>query len=95
MTKALTNNAAQTFYFLANEDFSTIDVKTLGDMDPLRGTSSFKFIPFRDGEVVQLKTIEYGEKIESFIGVINIQTNKILMPDTQCGNVKYEGVEII
>jgi len=81
--------------FFANEDFTTIEMKKIGEENPLLGTSSFKFIPFRDDEIIQLKTIESGNRIQSYLAVVNIQTGKVLMEDTDCGYVKYEGVEII
>eukprot|EP01123_Difflugia_compressa_P007530 TRINITY_DN2049_c0_g1_i1.p1 TRINITY_DN2049_c0_g1~~TRINITY_DN2049_c0_g1_i1.p1 ORF type:complete len:407 (+),score=71.38 TRINITY_DN2049_c0_g1_i1:2-1222(+) len=81
--------------FIATEDFSDVKMKKVGLHDPLRGTSSFKFIPFREGEIIQLKTIEKGERIESFITVLNINTGEILMEDQPCGDIKFEGVEIV
>jgi len=82
-------------YFITNEDFSRIEMKTVGPIDFLKGTSSFKLLPFREGEVAQLKTIEAGDHIESFLTVVNIYTGEVLMPDVSCGMIKYEGLEII
>lgn len=45
--------------------FVKVRQHTIGTLDPLRGVSSFKFIPHRESEVLALKTIEHEDRIES------------------------------
>jgi len=80
---------------MASEDFSHITKKTIGELDPIRGVSSFKFIPFRESEVLVLKSIEYKEQIISYVTVYNLDTGEVHLEDTKVDDKKYEGIEII
>uniref|UniRef100_A0A6B2L8E4 Apyrase n=1 Tax=Arcella intermedia TaxID=1963864 RepID=A0A6B2L8E4_9EUKA len=82
-------------FLLASPDFKRIETGEIGKFDPLKGTSSFKFVPFREGEILQLKTIEAGDTVESYLSVVNLNTGKVLMEDIKVGDVKFEGVEFI
>lgn len=44
----------------ADEHFQNIKVTTVGDLNPLRGVSSFKFIPGRPNDVIALKSTEHN-----------------------------------
>jgi soluble calcium-activated nucleotidase 1 len=46
--------------FLLSEDFSKLETITIGPQDPELGFSSFKYVPFRENEIVVLKTKEIG-----------------------------------
>jgi soluble calcium-activated nucleotidase 1 len=80
---------------VANEKFSEVTSSYVGDLNPVRGFSSFKFIPGREDEVVALKSVEDGDNIESYIMIFNILNGKILLKETKVGDMKFEGVEII
>lgn len=81
--------------FIADENFKNIAVKTIGQLNPLHGFSSFKFIPGTDDSIiVALKSEEDKGKIASYILAFDIKGN-ILMPEMKIGNVKYEGIEFV
>jgi len=82
-------------FFIASHDFKSISMNQIGEKDYLKGISSFKFVPFQNGDIVQLKTIELGLQIETYFSVVNLYTKEVLMQDQYVGSVKYEGLEFI
>lgn len=80
---------------IASEDFSSIEVREIGKITPLRGFSSFKFVPRSDDSViVAIKSVEVEDEQRqtSFITVFDVDGN-ILMDETEIpGAKKYEGV---
>ncbi|XP_067137135.1 soluble calcium-activated nucleotidase 1 isoform X2 [Centruroides vittatus] len=79
----------------ASENFSFINVNVVGKLDPLRGFSSFKFVPeTSDTWIVALKSEEVDGKIASYITVFTV-TGKVLLPEEEIGKAKYEGIEFI
>jgi len=54
---------------VASEDFKKVELLTVGKITPIRGFSSFKFIPERDWEIVALKTVEDDSGFASYITV--------------------------
>ncbi|KAJ3449896.1 apyrase [Anaeramoeba flamelloides] len=78
-----------------NSKFQDLHIQEIGERDPKKGCSSFKFIPGRPDEMVLLKTIEVNGKSSSYISVINYIENKILLPDTLINSKKYEGIEFL
>jgi len=80
---------------LATEDFSSVTVlDDIGGLIRTRGFSSIKFLPFRENEVVVLKTEEVSGA-NTYMMVYNLNTGEILMPDTHVGNNKFEGLEFV
>jgi len=77
-----------------NEHFQDIKVTHLGEKIPTHGFSSFAFVPYREDEVVALKTEEVGDTIATYITVFNLD-GTILLEETQIGNIKFEGIEIV
>lgn len=71
-----------------------VETMRIGDLNPQHGFSSCKFLPYRDGEFVALKSMEYKDLIKTFITVMNIR-GEVLMPETLFATAKYEGVEFI
>lgn len=81
--------------FTANEDFRTIDVKTIGQLNPTHGFSSFKFVPGTNHNViVALKSEEDGDNKATYIMVFNID-GTILYPEMKIGDKKFEGIEFV
>eukprot|EP01080_Neovahlkampfia_damariscottae_P004555 gene4555-7939_t len=78
---------------IANENFSDIEVKKIGVKTPIRGFSSFKFIPGRPNEIIALKSAEENKMQQAFITVFNLN-GEVLLEETLIGNEKYEGIEI-
>jgi len=80
---------------LADEDFNTVKVKTVGQIVPTHGFSSFKWIPdTKDQLIVALKSEEVEGKTATYIMVFDIEGN-IILPETKMGDHKYEGIEFL
>jgi soluble calcium-activated nucleotidase 1 len=77
-----------------NEQFSDIRVSHIGENKPTHGFSTFQFLPFREHEVVALKTEEHRDKISTYIMVFDLN-GQVLMEETFIGNVKFEGIEVV
>ncbi|KAG1690575.1 hypothetical protein DVH05_028078 [Phytophthora capsici] len=80
---------------IASEDFSSIQVREVGKVTPLRGFSSFKFVPRSDDSViVAIKSVEVEDEQRqtSYVTVFDVDGN-VLMDETEIpGGKKYEGV---
>lgn len=86
---------AANFMFTASEDFKTIDVSTIGTLNPTHGFSSFKFVPGTNNNViVALKSEEDGEKKATYIMVFNID-GTIIHEEMKVGDKKFEGIEFV
>jgi len=77
-----------------NEQFSDIRISHVGVNEPTHGFSTFQFVPFREHEVVALKTQEHQDKINTYIMVFDLE-GRVLMEETLVGNVKFEGIEFL
>jgi soluble calcium-activated nucleotidase 1 len=77
-----------------DEHFENWKTLELGKEHKGHGYSSFKFVPFREGEIIALKTEETGDHVHTDLEVIDVVTGKILL-FVNLGKTKYEGVEII
>jgi hypothetical protein len=67
---------------------------TVGTRDPERGISSFKILPGHPNECIGLKSIEIGERTESYLFCFNLD-GEVLQEDTYIGPYKCEGIEIL
>lgn len=82
---------------IASEDFSSIEVRDVGKVTPLRGFSSFKFLPRTgDNVIVAIKSVEIDvENLQtSFITVFDIKGNVLLEETELPGGHKYEGIAL-
>lgn len=80
---------------IASEDFSSIEVREVGKVTPLRGFSSFKFLPRSDDSViVAVKSVEIEAENSqtSFLLVFDLKGNVLLDETELPGGKKYEGV---
>ncbi len=77
-----------------SETFEDWKVTQLGAYQPGHGYSSFKFIPYREHEIIALKTEEIGDETHTDFEVIDIVKGKILL-HVRLGAIKFEGVEFI
>ncbi|XP_017887428.1 soluble calcium-activated nucleotidase 1 isoform X2 [Ceratina calcarata] len=78
-----------------DENFVDIKVTKVGTLLPLRGFSSFKFLPgSQDSIIVALKTEEYQGQTATYIVAFTI-TGTIIMPETKVIDKKFEGLEFI
>ncbi|XP_023343490.1 soluble calcium-activated nucleotidase 1 [Eurytemora carolleeae] len=80
---------------LADENFQHIESRTVGEIVPTHGFSSFKFLPGSNDEIIiALKSEEFEGKISSYVMVFNIQ-GKILLPEQKIADKKFEGIEFV
>lgn len=79
---------------IANEDFTDIRTLPVGTRDPQRGISSFKILPGHPDECIGLKSIEIGDRTESYLFCFNLD-GEVLQEDTYIGPYKCEGIEIL
>lgn len=77
-----------------DEKMQKISSMRVGELNPKRGFSSCKFLPYRSDEFVALKTMEYQDTIKTYITVMNLK-GEVLLPETEFASAKYEGVEFI
>lgn len=80
---------------IASEDFSSIEVREVGTVTPLRGFSSFKFLPRSDDSIiVAIKSVEVEaeQSQTSFVLVFDLKGNVLLGETELPGGKKYEGV---
>lgn len=79
----------------ASEDFKTVELNRIGNINPTHGFSSFKFIPGTNHNVVvALKSEEDGDKKATYIMVFNID-GTILYGETKIGDQKFEGIGFV
>lgn len=79
---------------IANEDFSEIRTLQVGDRVPERGISSFKILPGHPDECIGLKSVEIGNRTESYLFCFNLD-GEVLQDDIFIGDYKCEGLEIL
>ena len=79
---------------IANNDFTDIRTLEIGPRTPERGVSSFKLIPGRSDECIGLKSVEIGERTETYLFCFDLEGN-LLQDDTLIGCYKCEGIEIL
>jgi soluble calcium-activated nucleotidase 1 len=77
-----------------DEYFDNWNSVALGKPHLGHGWSSFKFIPFREHEIIALKTEETADDAHTDLEVINVVTGEILL-FVKLGHTKYEGVAIV
>ncbi|XP_057342194.1 soluble calcium-activated nucleotidase 1 isoform X4 [Microplitis mediator] len=79
----------------ADENFSHVQVTQLNNWIPIRGFSSFKFLPgSEDRIIIALKTEEFQSQTASYITAFTIN-GAVLMPDLKIGDYKFEGFEFV
>lgn len=70
-------------------------VKSIGTVIPVRGYSSFKFLPgSKDSIIVALKSEEFQGKTGTYITAFTLD-GTVLMPDVKVADTKFEGLEFI
>ncbi|XP_076242499.1 soluble calcium-activated nucleotidase 1 [Calliopsis andreniformis] len=79
----------------ADENFVDIKVTKIGDLNPIRGFSSFKFLPnSQDSIIIALKTEEFQGQTATYITAFTIE-GVIIIPETKIVDKKFEGLEFI
>ncbi|XP_015127556.1 soluble calcium-activated nucleotidase 1 isoform X2 [Diachasma alloeum] len=83
------------YLLTANEDFSSIKTTKIEGRIPVRGFSSFKFLPGTDDTVIiALKSEEFQGRTATYITAFTID-GEILMPDMKIADLKFEGFEFV
>ncbi|XP_078042002.1 apyrase [Augochlora pura] len=78
-----------------DENFTNVKVTKISNFVPIRGFSSFKFLPgSKDMIIVALKTEEYLGKTATYITAFTI-AGAMIMQDTRIEDKKFEGLEFI
>lgn len=70
------------------------EVRRVGERLPLRGTSAFQFVPWREDELLVLRSEEHRGAMRAYVGVYTMD-GAVLMEDTLVGDYKFEGVEFV
>lgn len=80
---------------IANEDFTKIEMTTIGELDVLYGFTSLKFIPGTD-LLIATRVKEFEDQIESYVGVFDKHGNFFSEPRwiKISSSYKYEGIEV-
>lgn len=74
--------------------FEDIQTVTVGERVPERGVSSFKILPGHPHECVGLKSVEIGDRTETYLFCFDLDGN-VLKEDIFVGAYKCEGVEVL
>ncbi|MDP2434938.1 MAG: hypothetical protein Q8P67_04290 [archaeon] len=77
-----------------DELFRDFRLSSLGPHHPTHGFSAAQFVPWREDEVVVLKTEEHNGKTGTYIAVYRLD-GTVLMPESFIEGVKYEGLEFL
>lgn len=83
--------------------FDRITAKTIGEINLVRGYSSFKFIPIPDSTTINdnehiilaLKTEEDNGQISTYVTVFNTDGYILLKDQLVSDRLKYEGIEFV
>jgi len=67
----------------------------IGNLITTHGFSAFAFVPYREHEIIVLKTEEAEGKIATYITAFDLERKRILMEETKIADVKFEGVEFV
>uniref|UniRef100_A0A0K0EA77 Apyrase n=1 Tax=Strongyloides stercoralis TaxID=6248 RepID=A0A0K0EA77_STRER len=96
-TDADAEKAGSNTLIIANEDFTTFKVVTIGDYYEKQGFSAFQFVPETNDEVIiALKTSETdSDGVSSYIMVFNINGKVLYGPRQIPGKFKMEGIEFL
>lgn len=78
-----------------NEYFDDIEVFQVGEKIPSHGFSAFAFVPFRENEIIALKTEEVDGKVATYITAFDLETRRVLLAETIIGDIKFEGIEFL
>lgn len=79
-----------------DEDFANVDYHTIGEIVPVRGYSSFKFVPNTDSKVIiALKSEEDEGQTRTYVSVFDINGYILVKDRLISDHLKYEGIEFV
>jgi soluble calcium-activated nucleotidase 1 len=95
-TEEADERRAANILFTSDEHFTDITQQRIGPFNPVRGFSSFKFVPgTSDTVIVALKSEEDKGNIASYITVFTLEGDILLEETLLEGNYKFEGIGFI
>jgi len=79
-----------------DEHFNEVVYKKIGELMPLRGYSTFKFVPNTKNQlIIALKTEEDSGKTRSFATLFDLNGNILVKDKLISDSMKYEGIEFV
>jgi soluble calcium-activated nucleotidase 1 len=79
-----------------DEHFNEVVYKKIGEPMPLRGYSTFKFVPNTNNQlIIALKTEEDSGKTRSFATLFDLNGNILVKDRLISDSMKYEGIEFV
>lgn len=92
----LDEKRATNLMITSDAGFVKLFYKTIGEVNPVRGYSSFKFVPGTENKVIiALKSEEDAGQTRTYVTVFDIN-ERILVKDTLLSDkYKFEGVEFV
>ena len=92
----LDEKRATNYLITASENFNDISYKKIGELMPLRGYSSFKFVPQTKNQlIIALKTEEDSGKTRSFVTLFDVNGHIIVKDKLISDSLKFEGIEFV
>jgi soluble calcium-activated nucleotidase 1 len=81
---------------ISDDNFVDIKFNTIGEINPVRGYSSFKFVPnTNDKIVIALKSEEDDGKTKTYVTVFDISGFILIKDILISSKYKFEGIEFI
>eukprot|EP00933_Yihiella_yeosuensis_P002923 TRINITY_DN10511_c0_g1_i1.p1 TRINITY_DN10511_c0_g1~~TRINITY_DN10511_c0_g1_i1.p1 ORF type:complete len:367 (-),score=56.04 TRINITY_DN10511_c0_g1_i1:72-1172(-) len=95
-TPELDETRGTNLLLICSEDFSEIEVKTIGPLEPEWGFTAIRKVPGTNDTYFALKSLEVGDKTETKAMVFDLSGQMLLDPGSEyIDAVKYEGIEFI
>lgn len=80
----------------ADDEFATVDYHTIGEIVPVRGYSSFKFVPGTDNRlIVALKSEEDDGHTRTYVTLFDVNGFILVKDKLISDKLKYEGIEFV
>ena len=92
----LDERRAANLMLTADETFSQVSSRTIGEVLPVRGYSSFKFVPNSgDKYILALKTEENDGQTRTFVTLFNVDGSILVNDLLISSKFKFEGIEFV
>ncbi len=79
-----------------DEDFTQVDYHTIGEIIPVRGYSSFKFVPGTQSRIIiALKSEEDDGRLRTYVTLFDINGLILIKDKLISDKLKYEGIEFV
>jgi soluble calcium-activated nucleotidase 1 len=79
-----------------DEEFAHVDYHTIGEIIPVRGYSSFKFVPGTQSRlIVALKSEEDDGHTRTYVTLFDVNGLILVKDQLISDKLKYEGIEFV